>query len=82
MTSLLSGTQVRAVIAYVTDYITKFKLSTDAFFDTIRSVLDKNTELLELANHNRNESARRLIVKVVNALSASAEIGGPAVCAA
>ena len=36
VTSLLSGTQVKAVIAYVTDYITKSLLKTHTMFETIR----------------------------------------------
>ncbi|KZT08009.1 uncharacterized protein LAESUDRAFT_626159, partial [Laetiporus sulphureus 93-53] len=39
VTSLLSGTTVRAVIAYITDYITKSPLKTHAIFDTVRTVL-------------------------------------------
>ncbi|KAI9063187.1 hypothetical protein FKP32DRAFT_1549131, partial [Trametes sanguinea] len=38
VTCLLSGTQVRAIIAYVTDYVTKSSLTTHTFFTTIRTV--------------------------------------------
>ncbi|KAI0349806.1 hypothetical protein OH77DRAFT_1414297, partial [Trametes cingulata] len=38
VTCLLSGTQVRAIIAYVTDYVTKSSLTTHTFFQTIRTV--------------------------------------------
>ncbi|KAI0354567.1 hypothetical protein OH77DRAFT_1405219, partial [Trametes cingulata] len=38
VTCLLSGTQVRAIIAYVTDYVTKSSLTTYTFFQTIRTV--------------------------------------------
>ncbi|KAI9058819.1 hypothetical protein FKP32DRAFT_1549698, partial [Trametes sanguinea] len=38
VTCLLSGTQVRAIIAYVTDYVTKSSLSTHTFFTTVRAV--------------------------------------------
>ncbi|KAH9858961.1 hypothetical protein C2E23DRAFT_701816, partial [Lenzites betulinus] len=37
-TSLMSGTSIRAIIAYVTDYITKNGLTTHTFFQTIRTV--------------------------------------------
>lgn len=79
VTSLLSGTQIRAVVAYVTDYVTKGKLTTETFFDIIRAVLDKNADSLLDAGVQRTEVARSLIVKVVNAFAASTEIGGPAV---
>ncbi|KAH9925080.1 hypothetical protein B0H21DRAFT_700954, partial [Amylocystis lapponica] len=38
VTCLLSGTQVRAVVAYITDYITKSSLKTHTIFETIRAV--------------------------------------------
>lgn len=78
---LLSGTQVKAIIAYVTDYITKSSLSTHTFFEIVRSVLDRNTESLNAAGTDRDRVARSIIVKIVNALSGASEIGGPAVCA-
>ncbi|KAI0351828.1 hypothetical protein OH77DRAFT_1370963, partial [Trametes cingulata] len=38
MTCLLSGTQVRAIIAYVTDYVTKSQLKTYSVFEAVKSV--------------------------------------------
>ncbi|KAI0351717.1 hypothetical protein OH77DRAFT_1363640, partial [Trametes cingulata] len=35
---LLSGTQVRAIIAYVTDYVTKAQLKTYSVFEAVKSV--------------------------------------------
>ncbi|OJT04379.1 hypothetical protein TRAPUB_4922, partial [Trametes pubescens] len=78
---LLSGTQVKAIVAYVTDYITKNGLSTHTFFEVVRAVLDRNTEMLNDAGSDRDRVARAIIVKIVNALSAASEIGGPAVSA-
>jgi hypothetical protein len=46
VTSLLSGTAIKAVIAYISDYITKPSLKTYVVFDTIRSVFHKNSEFL------------------------------------
>ncbi|KZT15078.1 hypothetical protein NEOLEDRAFT_1082063, partial [Neolentinus lepideus HHB14362 ss-1] len=40
VTSLLSGTALKAVVAYVTDYITKTPLKTYTIFQTIRDVFD------------------------------------------
>ncbi|EIW61750.1 uncharacterized protein TRAVEDRAFT_103819, partial [Trametes versicolor FP-101664 SS1] len=38
VTSLLSGTQVRAVVAYITDYITKTPLKTYSVFEAVKAV--------------------------------------------
>ncbi|EIW58459.1 uncharacterized protein TRAVEDRAFT_96284, partial [Trametes versicolor FP-101664 SS1] len=38
VTCLLSGTQVRAVVAYVTDYITKSPLKTYSVFEAVKAV--------------------------------------------
>jgi hypothetical protein len=40
VTSLLSGTAIKAVVAYVTDYITKQSLKTYTIFDVIKSIFD------------------------------------------
>ncbi|KAJ3558572.1 hypothetical protein NM688_g846 [Phlebia brevispora] len=80
VTSLLSGTQVRAVIAYVTDYVTKMSLKSHVVFEAIHTVLSNNADIIS-STANRTEAARRLVVKVVNALTAQQESGGPMVCA-
>ncbi|KAF8588408.1 hypothetical protein K439DRAFT_1312207, partial [Ramaria rubella] len=46
MTSLLSGTAIKAVIAYVTDYVSKNPLKTYGIFESIRDVFDRNAEML------------------------------------
>jgi hypothetical protein len=76
VTSLLSGTAVKAVVAYVTEYVTKPGLKTYSIFDTIRSVFDRNSELIG-GDHKRQETARRVLTQIVNALTAKIEIGGP-----
>ena len=81
VTCLLSGTQVKAVIAYVTDYVTKTNLSTYTFFDVIRTVLSRNQSVLDSTDLEKEKAARRLIMKIVNALTSGSEIGGPSVCA-
>ena len=79
-TCLLSGTQVRAVVAYITDYITKQQLRTYTIFEVIRAVYDKNSVTLS-AMEDRSAATRLLITKVGNALSAKMETGGPMLCA-
>lgn len=76
---LLSGTQVRAVIAYVTDYITKVQLKTYSVFEAVKSVLDKSDAILQ-ENPSRSDAARKMLTKIVNALTGMREIGGPAAC--
>ncbi|KAI1786955.1 hypothetical protein LXA43DRAFT_897036 [Ganoderma leucocontextum] len=70
-------------MAYVTDYVTKGSLSTHTFFKTIQAVLEKNSDLLDIAGTalERREAARKLVTKMVNALSAATETGGPAASA-
>ena len=75
-TSLLSGTAIKAVVAYVCDYISKSGLSAYTAFDTIRQVLSKNSELIGGSN-DRKTAARTLMVKMINALTAKMEIGSP-----
>src|SRR6202051_890905 len=43
VTSLLSGTAIKAIVAYISDYVTKPGLKTYTIFDTIRSVFDKSS---------------------------------------
>jgi hypothetical protein len=76
VTSLLSGTAVKAVVAYVTEYVTKPGLKTYSIFDTIRSVFDRNSELIG-GSQKRHEKARRLLTQIVNSLTARIEVGGP-----
>ena len=76
VTSLLSGTAINAIVAYISDYVTKPGLKTYTIFDTIRSVFDKSSEMLG-GTQKRKDKARSLITKIVNALTAKLEIGGP-----
>src|ERR1700730_1418819 len=76
VTSLLSGTAIKAIVAYISDYVTKPGLKTYTIFDTIRSVFDKNSELIG-GSLKRKEKARQLITKIINSLTAKLEIGGP-----
>ena len=79
ITSLKSGTAIKAVILYVTDYITKMSLKTHVIFDTVRALFQKNSDMLG-GNDSRKEKARQLVTKIVNSLSAKMEIGSPMAC--
>ena len=73
---MLSGTAIKAVVAYVTDCITKQSLKTYTIFDVIKSIFDKNSEMLG-GNLKRKEKVRKLFTQIVNSLTAKLEIGGP-----
>ena len=72
VTSLLSGTAIKAVVAYVTDYITKQSLKTYSVFDVVRSVIDKNSEMIG-GDLKRREKVRKLFTQIVNSLTAKTE---------
>jgi hypothetical protein len=76
VTSLLSGTAIKAIVAYVTEYVSKPGLTTYSIFDTVRQVFCRNSELLG-GNVDRKQAARSLMTKMVNALTAKIEIGSP-----
>ena len=68
VTSLLSGTSIKAVISYVTDYIAKPTLKMYQIFATAYNVFDRNANL-DVDDSSRTDDARKLILKIVNALS-------------
>jgi len=76
VTSLLSGTAIKAIIAYVSDYITKPGLKTYSIFDVIKSVFDKNLKMIG-GDLKCREKVRKIFTQIVNSLTAKLEIGGP-----
>jgi hypothetical protein len=58
ITSLLSGTAIKAIVAYISDYITKPGLKTHTIFEAIRSVFNRNSEMLD-GSLKRKEKARK-----------------------
>ncbi|KAJ7152525.1 hypothetical protein C8R46DRAFT_862034, partial [Mycena filopes] len=76
VTSLLSGTAVKAVVSYVSDYISKLSLKSYQMFASVYDVFQKNSELMG-GTLNEKESARHMMRKMVNAMSAKMEIGSP-----
>jgi hypothetical protein len=79
ITCLWSGTALKAVIMYVSDYITKTGLKTHIMFDAIKSVFDKHSDIIA-SSVSEKEKARKLVNKIVNMLSTKAEMGAPMVC--
>ncbi|KAF5331190.1 hypothetical protein D9611_013146 [Ephemerocybe angulata] len=75
---LLSGTAVKAVVGYVTDYITKGYLKTHQIFAAMYESFSKNEGVLDPSNEQKpGNGARRMLTKIVNSLSAKMEIGAP-----
>ncbi|KAF8870570.1 hypothetical protein BD779DRAFT_1455111, partial [Infundibulicybe gibba] len=79
VTSLNSGTAVKEVVIYVSDYITKSSLKTHVIFDSIKSIFAKNCEMISGSLPSK-EKARQLMTKVVNLLSTKMEMGAPMIC--
>ncbi|KIK62224.1 hypothetical protein GYMLUDRAFT_58412 [Collybiopsis luxurians FD-317 M1] len=73
---LLSGTAIKAAVCYVTDYMTKTSLKTHMVFDSIRTIFDKNTEIVNGSKSDK-EKTRSLLTKMVNLLSTKLELGSP-----
>lgn len=80
LTSILSGTIVRAIIVYCTDYMTKIPMKTYMIFEIVRMMIHGESNGVKVMNDPLH-LARSLISKIVNALSARSEIGGPIVAA-
>lgn len=75
---LLSGTSVKAVVGYVTDYISKGWLKTHQVFQTTYDAFSKHQGILDGSEDSKHrDNARRMIMKVVNSLSSKMEIGAP-----
>ena len=79
VTSLRSGTAIKGTLLYISDYITKMTLKTHVAFESIRSVFQKNSEMLG-GCESQHVKARKLMTKMVNAMSAKLELGSPMIC--
>ena len=79
ITSLRSGTAIKGVLLYVTNYVTKLSLKTHVIFDTVRSMFQKHSDIIG-GSDTRKSKARKLMTRIVNSLSAKLEIGSPMAC--
>ncbi|KAJ7714279.1 hypothetical protein B0H16DRAFT_1269558, partial [Mycena metata] len=78
-TSLLSGTAVKAVISYVTDYISKLGLKSYQAFASVFDVFEHNAEDLNGVGVDEY-STKKLMRQMVNSMSTKMEIGSPMAC--
>ncbi|CAG8587014.1 13678_t:CDS:1, partial [Acaulospora colombiana] len=79
VTSLLTGTSIKAVLIYITDYVTKPSLKTYTIFDCILIVYMGSHDTL--FDNNDPSACRRVILKMVNALTSRYQTGGPLIAA-
>ncbi|KAJ7652239.1 hypothetical protein B0H17DRAFT_1147456 [Mycena rosella] len=68
VTSLLSGTSIKAVVAYISDYVIKASLKIYHIFHIVKDVLNKNTENMGSSAQGK-ENTRVLVMQMVNSLS-------------
>ncbi|KAJ7156496.1 hypothetical protein C8R43DRAFT_883842, partial [Mycena crocata] len=76
VTSLLSGTAVKAVVSYVSDYVSKISLKSYQMFASVYNVFERETEILGGAVREK-ENARHMMRKMVNSMSSKMELGSP-----
>ena len=77
VTSLSSGTSIKAIVSYISDYVTKPVLKTHQIFSSMYDVFEKNKVQLGPDVKSESDAGRRLILKIVNSLNAKMEIGSP-----
>ncbi|KAF8232970.1 hypothetical protein L208DRAFT_1396422 [Tricholoma matsutake] len=51
ITSLRSGTAIKGVLLYVSNYVTKPALKTHAIFETVHSMFEKYSEMIRGLRH-------------------------------
>jgi hypothetical protein len=76
VTSLLSGTTVKAVVSYVTDYITKPSLKSYQIFSTAYDIYQKDAAMLT-ADNTKADAARKILMKMTNSITSKMEVGSP-----
>ena len=79
ITSLRSGTAIKGVLLYVSNYVTKPSLKTHVIFETVQSMFQKHSDIIG-GSDTRKDKARKLMTKIVNSLSSKMEIGSPMAC--
>ena len=76
VTNLRSGTAIKGVLSYCTDYITKPGLKTWAVFEAIRTVIHKGAEIIG-SSLPCQEKAHQLMTWLINNIGAKMELGSP-----
>jgi hypothetical protein len=71
---MLSGTAIKAVVAYISDYVSKISLKSYQMFASLHQVFEKESEMIG-GNESQRDAARNLVRKMVNSMTAKMEIG-------
>ncbi|KAJ6549209.1 hypothetical protein B0H10DRAFT_1818444 [Mycena sp. CBHHK59/15] len=79
ITCLLSGTAIKAVVAYIFDYMTKASFKMYQMFETVKAVLERKTESIGGSKVGR-ENTQVMVMQVVNSLMSKLQIGSPMAC--
>jgi hypothetical protein len=66
VTSLSSGTLIKAIVSYISDYVTKPALKTHQIFSSMYDVFEKNKVQNTAGVKTENDASRRLILQIVN----------------
>jgi hypothetical protein len=77
VTSLSSGTSIKAIVSYISDYVTKPTLKSHQIFSSMYDVFERNKIQIGTNIKTESDASRRLILKIVNSLNAKMEIGSP-----
>ncbi|KAJ3825788.1 hypothetical protein F5880DRAFT_1477550, partial [Lentinula raphanica] len=67
---------MKSCVVYIADYITKTGLKTHVIFDSIKTIFEKSTEIIE-GDLSDKEKSRRIITRVINLLATKLELGSP-----
>ncbi|KAJ7850463.1 hypothetical protein B0H13DRAFT_1644481, partial [Mycena leptocephala] len=65
VTSLLSGASIKAVVAYISDYVTKATLKLYHIVDTVRTIVDKKGSEVIGGTEKTTERTRAMVMKMV-----------------
>ncbi|KAJ7793155.1 hypothetical protein B0H13DRAFT_1935544 [Mycena leptocephala] len=76
VTSLLSGTAVKAVVSYVSDYVSKLGLKSYQAFASVFDVFERNQET-STNGAQGVDTAKTLMRQMINSMSTKMEIGSP-----
>jgi hypothetical protein len=77
VTSLMTGTAVKAIVAYITDYISKTELCTTTMHEAVQIVLQRCRDDGIHGCGSEEDHAKVLLIRMINRLTMHQEIGSP-----
>ncbi|KAJ6590395.1 hypothetical protein DFH09DRAFT_861597, partial [Mycena vulgaris] len=76
-TSMLSGTAIKAVIVYVSEYVSKLGLKSYQAFASVFDVFERNADSLQSGSIQGEEATRKLMRQMINSMSTKMKICSP-----